>query len=744
MLMSRLGSVEIKPKTNVIAGSMCTWTLTYTVGRLGVEDGGSIIVAMRSLCDSERPQFDDPKGSGYTTVTTTGKVRLSARYHEASQIYPWRKTVQIDVFDGQLKEGDIVVVTFGDRRGGGLGARIQTYRESEHILKVLVDRFGTGKFEGVKDLPHIVIVGGPADEIQVTSPSDVVVGSPISITVRALDTWGNQSDSFMGKISFSCSDPEASLPKEYAFKGEDRGVKRFDDVILNSIGLHTISVKNNGGMDGLSNPMVVRRDKSELRLFWGDIHGQTWRTCGIGTLDEYFSFARDVAAMDFASWQGNDYAVTNELWRDVCEETKRFNEPGRYVTFLGYEWSGPTSAGGDHNIYYLGNEGEIHRSSHMQVFDKPDTFTDRNPISQLWETFRGRRDVMAIPHWGGREASLDFFDEERIPLIEVHSNHGTFEFFIEDALRKGIKVGFVAGSDDHTGRLGLCYPSGNFGTRGGYVGLYAPELTRMALWEAFWARHCYATTGERIILWSEIDGHMMGEEFQTDALPEIKVKIMGTNTLHEVELKRGTKTIFKHPFAKPREGKEKLIKIEWSGVNARARRIRMRVDWKGDLSLNRGKIISYSEFAFDNPVLGDDPHGRDLKEGVKCISNQSLEWSSTTTGDPDGVILKLDAPDDAEITFHSKPVTFSFTLKNLKDTPMVVQAGGVNRQVKVSEISEKLPKKLEFSYIDENPKQGINPYWVRVVQSDGSMAWSSPIYVNYSNVTKQHIKSGYL
>jgi hypothetical protein len=317
MLRSRLGSVEINPKSNVIAGSIGTWTLTYTVGRLGIEDGGSIIVARRSLCDSERPQFDDPQGSGFTTVKTTGKVRLSTRYHEASEIYPWRKTLQIDVYDGQLKEGDKVEATFGDQRSGGPGTRIQTYRESEHILKVLVDRFGTGKFEHIKDLPHIRIVGGPADKIQVISPSDVVVGKPISIIVRALDIWGNLSDSFKGKVSFSCSDLKASLPKVYMFNDEDRGVKRFKDIFLNSIGAHTISVKDNSGKEACSNTIVVRRKKSEFGLFWGDIHGQTWRTCGIGTLDEYFSFARDVAAMDFASWQGNDYAVTKELWRDV-------------------------------------------------------------------------------------------------------------------------------------------------------------------------------------------------------------------------------------------------------------------------------------------------------------------------------------------------------------------------------------------------------------------------------------------
>jgi hypothetical protein len=731
MKTTRLGNVQINPTKNVIAGSYGTWTLTYTIGKSSIEDGGSIIIARRSLCDSERPQFDDPKGSGYTTVTTTGSVCLSVRYHEASNIYPWRKTLQIDVFDGKLTEGDKVTVTFGDRSGGGLGNRIQTYPESKHIMNVLVDRYGTGKYEKVKDLPHISIVGGPAVKIQVVCPSDLVAGQPGTITVRTLDYWGNLSTGFQGKIFFSSSDPDASLPEEVVFKENDSGVKKFNNVILNSIGTHYISVEMNEVMKAVSNPIKVRRKKPELSLYWGDIHGQTWRTTGIGTLDEYFSFGRDIACLDFASWQGNDYAVTNELWRDVCEKTKLYNEPGKFITFLGYEWSGPTNAGGDHNIYYLGDDAVIHRSSHMQIFDKPDTYTDRNPISQLWETFRGRKDVMAVPHWGGREANLDFFDEERIRLIEVHSNHGTFDFFIEDALRKGLKIGFLAGSDDHTGRLGLSSPSGNFGTRGGYVGVYAEELSRQALWEALWARRCYATNGERIVLWVEIDGHIMGEEFDAEKPPRIKVNVLGTDSLHEVELKRGIKTIYRHPFSKPKSEQDRLIKIEWSGVNARARRIRMRVDWEGSLNLDKGEIISYKEFAFDNPVLGDDPQGRDLKEGVKRVSKQELSWSSTTTGDPDGVVLKIKARSDANISFYSKPVDFSFNLKDIRDKPLVVQAGGLNRQVKISEISEDLPKSLEYTFLDEDVEQGMNPYWVRVVQSDGSIAWSSPIYVNY-------------
>jgi len=65
---------------------------------------------------------------------------------------------------------------------------------------------------------------------------------------------------------------------------------------------------------------------------------------------------------------------------------------------------------------------------------------------------------------------------------------------------------------------------------------------------------------------------------------------------------------------------------------------------------------------------------------------------------------------------------------------MVIDAGGVNQRVKVSEISGgDLPRSLEFSYVDGHPKPGVNPYWVRVVQSDGAMAWSSPVYFNYKD-----------
>lgn len=721
-----LGKVELYPKGDVVAGSVGTWRLVFKVGKVGIDEGGTIIITRRTVCDSDIPQLEDPSKPGYVTVTTTGEAKLRVRYEGRYHIRPWRGSLVIDVYDGFLKEGDEIVVTYGDRRGGCPGFRMQTFREREHTFRVLVDSFGTGKFYEVEVSPTLKIIGGPPDIVEVVAPSKIVAGEAFRILVRVLDSWGNPSENYRGTVEFESTDAEARLPLRYRFKPEDHGCKWFDGVVLKSPGTHVITVKADDGMEAASNPIMCCREEPPLKLFWGDLHGQTRMTVGTGTVEEYFAFARDVAALDFCSWQGNDFQVTREGWEEVKRMVKSFHKPGRFITFLGYEWSGLTPEGGDHNIYFIRDDEQIHRSSHWLIEDKSDEDTDRYPITELWRTFRGHGGVMAIPHVGGRYANLDLYDPEFIPLIEVHSCHGTFEWFLEEALKKGLKVGFVAGSDDHTGRPGLAYPTqrisreiASFDVKGGLTAVYAEELTRESLWEAMWKRRCYATTGERIILWVEADGHQMGEEYETGSPPKVFVMVYGTGPLMEVELKRGTETIYRHPVSKPRGSSDRRILVEWSGVRSKGRA--HRVNWDGELHLSAGRILSVEEFAFDKP-----------QEGAWRFSNQIVKWSSTTSGDVDGVILEIDAPEDAKVTFSTKPITFTFRVGDVTHEPLSVDAGGVNLKVRVWEVSANGgPTRTEFKYVDEDVKAGVNPYWVRVMQRDGSMAWSSPIFVRY-------------
>ena len=172
--------------------------------------------------------------------------------------------------------------------------------------------------------------------------------------------------------------------------------------------------------------------------------------------------------------------------------------------------------------YYLNDGEDIFRTSHWQVADRADQDTDRYPVQSLFDELR-HRDALVVPHIGGRPASLAFHDPDLEPVIEIYSAWGQFEWLLREAIERGYKVGFVAGSDDHKGRPGASYPgSSSFGVYGGLTCVLARTLTREGIWEAIKARRCYATSGQRIALSVQADGHPMGSEFSVSGAPRIR------------------------------------------------------------------------------------------------------------------------------------------------------------------------------------------------------------------------------
>jgi hypothetical protein len=64
------------------------------------------------------------------------------------------------------------------------------------------------------------------------------------------------------------------------------------------------------------------------------------------------------------------------------------------------------------------------------------------------------------------------------------------------------------------------------------------EKTREAIFAGLFARRVYATSGARILLDAQADGHDMGEEYQTESAPAFKVSVVGTSPLKKVAIKR--------------------------------------------------------------------------------------------------------------------------------------------------------------------------------------------------------------
>ena len=73
---------------------------------------------------------------------------------------------------------------------------------------------------------------------------------------------------------------------------------------------------------------------------------------GTNTIDEYFHFARHWGFLDACAHQGNDFQITDAFWAAIQETTARHHEPGQFITFPGWEWSGNTGLGGDRNVLF--------------------------------------------------------------------------------------------------------------------------------------------------------------------------------------------------------------------------------------------------------------------------------------------------------------------------------------------------------------------------------------------------------
>jgi hypothetical protein len=73
-------------------------------------------------------------------------------------------------------------------------------------------------------------------------PSPVLAGAAGSITVTAVDRFGNTGAVYTGTVHFTSSDPAASLPADYHFIPSDRGTHTFDNVTLGTVGTQSITV----------------------------------------------------------------------------------------------------------------------------------------------------------------------------------------------------------------------------------------------------------------------------------------------------------------------------------------------------------------------------------------------------------------------------------------------------------------------------------------------------------------------
>ncbi|HUT36616.1 MAG TPA: CehA/McbA family metallohydrolase [Planctomycetota bacterium] len=302
---------------------------------------------------------------------------------------------------------------------------------------------------------------------------------------------------------------------------------------------------------------TIEYEGKTLKLFFGDLHEHTevsvCNRVGDQSLDESYQHMRDIARHDFACITDHGYNQNPHLWHAAAKLARANDDPGRFRTFLGQEWTSSFEKYSDKHPYgYYG-----HRNLIFADLRFPRWWNANNgeTPADLWAELRKMKaNFVAIPHQladtGNVPTDWSFHDEAIQPVAEIFQTRGSYEYpdapraakratptrgyYLQDAWAKGIVIGVVA-SPDHGGGYGK-------------AALFAPELTREAILDALRARRSYGTTAAKILLDFRVNGHLMGERI---AVPEgkpvaITLRVRCPADIERVEVCRSNESIYRN------------------------------------------------------------------------------------------------------------------------------------------------------------------------------------------------------
>ncbi len=602
-------------------------------------------------------------------------------------IRPWDKTLYIKLVRGYLREGDQIIIRFGDRRQGSPGIRLQTFCEHTFEFRVLVDPFAVYRYVELPEQPIIAITPGPPVLYKSVMPTQRCLGQDFQLRLKGEDLWGNPSNQCEGTFSLKPSSLVQGLPEMVTFtKGEF--YVTIDGLSVTETGDVTIDlIDSDGEIVCTSNPLRVTAE-ADLLPYWGDLHGQSEETIGTNSASDYYKFARDYAFLDACVHQGNDFQITTEFWEYLNELSAEFTEDNKFIVFPGWEWSGNTGLGGDRNVLRMHEGKQIHRSSHALIEDLSDADTDAYSSDDLFKALQGE-DCLVFAHIGGRYADITISHD--VPLersVEVHSAWGTFEWLINDAFEQGHRVGIVSNSDGHKGRPGASHPgSAKFGSYGGLTCMLAPSFSREGFMEALKKRHHYGTTGSRVVLDTRavfdtpaelfsddpkltgVTSKMVNEAIMGDILRSndgevlLKIDVHGPSPIERIDIRNGLETIEVYrPYEEADLGRR--IRILWEGSEYRGRG--RETIWDGHAELS------------DNTFINLSPINRyNLNKRFEQVNSKRVDWEALTTGGFGGFDALLEDGQAGTLKIDTALIQEEIPIKDIGRDELIFANGGI-------------------------------------------------------------------
>jgi hypothetical protein len=272
-----------------------------------------------------------------------------------------------------------------------------------------------------------------------------------------------------------------------------------------------------------------------MATWFGDIHQHSAFSDGTGAPRETYVRARDLYGDDLVALTDHESFLGKRTppgeWAYLKHLAQRFEEPGRFATLLGYEWTGAMTPGPGHKVVYVPDA-----DAPLVSRDDEGAHTGAGLLARI-----AGHDAVALPHhvgWTG--ADEESHDERLQPCFEVVSCHGAYETredtvigrrgedrgrFLLELLRDGLRFGFTGGSDGH----GLLYQHGvsrkRDAHRTGLTCVICREPSRPEVMRAVRSRRVYATSGVAMWVRLWVDGLPMGSVAPWSRDPRIEMSV---------------------------------------------------------------------------------------------------------------------------------------------------------------------------------------------------------------------------
>ncbi|HPN35680.1 MAG TPA: DUF3604 domain-containing protein [bacterium] len=497
--------------------------------------------------------------------------------------------------------------------------------------------------------------------------------------------------------------------------------------------------------------------QNAYRVFFGDLHNHNDVGYAKGSLQRAFDIAHShldfFALTPHAQWHDmplmegdrhlkwvNGFKRTKTLWPDVQRITAEYNQPGRFVTFPGWEWH--SSFYGDYCILFPDDRSE------MKLL---------NDLTDL-KKFAVACKALLIPHHPGyrqghRGANLDFLDESVSPVLEIYSEHGNAEQpnapfpylrhslggcwsknTLQHALACGKRIGVIASTDDHLG-----YP-GAYGE--GLAAVWAQDLSRESVLEAIRKRRTYGVSGDRIQLDFRLNNRYMGEAISFSQEREGSIRVKGWDALDRIEVLKNNQVIQRNfPCDRSVDARcwdqPVLLRIEFGWGPWAAMDLARICDWDFDIKISDGALLDVHPCFQSGPFSEEKRNRIKNKTAAGCsVQSYTSRREAFAENPTNAVVLCLSGNSETRIslTVHQpQPHAFEKSLAEFAQHNDILFTGPFPAEsLRIQPLVFSAHYQTEFSFNDRADTDEVHWYYVRVLQKNGQLAWSSPVWVEKS------------